>query len=880
MKKLSGIIAMTLLICMMITGCSNSNTPSDGTSAQTTTQSTPDTTEAPTTTSTSIVETTAVDTTTAADTTAIPDTPPTEIKQLPQPYVDIEFGENGSIFDACDHVTCNIENTKSANVVTENVPIDGKEYTFPHLYIKSQGGFARLTYKDITEKSQLMDLLSNGITLEAMVLNYNKFTSSSGEQAIAGTCQSGGYNLSCYKGAYTFSVHTGGAYRSAHNPSGVINDSMTHLIGIYDPESRTSTLYVNGQMAARVAASGTLALATGDLWKQIILGGDIGNNFVPHILSNNVRIADYKIYPAAMSEGEVEIAYEQMKVKFMGEAVDYTLSYYEGDRVEEDMGDRLFSTYAASYVNVYEPKTALVNSPTILTYADSNNYSTLAKAESRPATLIFTVKTTDNTLHAYDKNGKDLGTLEDAVRALDTKIIPAFIIEDSNTASLLTEFINYNRIGDCFVISSNGELLNKTCKATRSARPVLDMSASTTADVKQIRLAVSGCQAKIVLLNETAVTAEEVGLLRASSHTVFLKTANGTEGIHNAIFKGTMGIIADDYTEAISYMETFTVKTLSNPTYLVAHRGDMQNCPQNILRSFISAAQSGAPIIELDVYMTTDKHLAINHDATTTHWDKQLTCTESTREQLKALKNTESTATADDSFTFLDEVFEYFSANYTDMIIHVEIKDKRNAVVDKVVELAKQYGMLDRILIICSNHEIVRYASDTYQISTQMIRSYIYNRNDVLASLAYACEEVVPLNSAYYTVWADSFDALNTALRHRGIKYCTWTTTSASATDSDYARGYLEFTSNTPHRCDSYVRYLKAEIDANGNVKVTRVNYDGSTTDVTKDAKLIVISGNVTFTNGKISGSGTFAFSYASSVASYKYEVCSLSITK
>ena len=108
----------------------------------------------------------------------------------------------------------------------------------------------------------------------------------------------------------------------------------------------------------------------------------------------------------------------------------------------------------------------------------------------------------------------------------------------------------------------------------------------------------------------------------------------------------------------------------------------------------------------------------------------------------------------------------------------------------------------------------------------------------------------------------------------------TRTSTTASATDADYARGYVEFTSNTPHRCDGYAHYIKAEMDAAGNVKVTRVNYDGSTSDVTKDANLVVISGDVTYKDGKVSGSGSFAFSYDTSVASYKYELRSLSITK
>ena len=115
-------------------------------------------------------------------------------------------------------------------------------------------------------------------------------------------------------------------------------------------------------------------------------------------------------------------------------------------------------------------------------------------------------------------------------------------------------------------------------------------------------------------------------------------------------------------------------------------------------------------------------------------------------------------------------------------------------------------------------------------------------------------------------------------LRHRGIKYSPWTTTTEAATDSDFALGYPEFTTNTPHRVDSYARYLRAEISAGGGVKVYRVNYDGSEVLVTADVKLIVLDGDVSFKDGKVSGSGTFAFSYSAKVGNFTYEICSTSI--
>ncbi len=48
---------------------------------------------------------------------------------------------------------------------------------------------------------------------------------------------------------------------------------------------------------------------------------------------------------------------------------------------------------------------------------------------------------------------------------------------------------------------------------------------------------------------------------------------------------------------------------------LVAHRGDMENCPENTLRSLESALRAGAPYVEFDVQSTADGHLVILHDS-------------------------------------------------------------------------------------------------------------------------------------------------------------------------------------------------------------------------------------------------------------------------
>lgn len=811
---------------------------------------------------------------TDAETTSEPES---ETRLLQNPYIDIEFTEDGGFFDAMGHVDCTLDDPAKGSVVNEFVSIGGQKYKLPHLYVNEKGGVGRLTYNEISEKNELYELLQGGFTMETLVVNDNAFNSSSGEQGVSMSCQSGGYNFTVYKGKYTFSVYTDGAYSSPQQDSAPNRKDMTHLMGVYDPNKKTATLYVNGEFESELPAEGILGLASGQGWTNIILGGDTTAECTTSTHASNTRIADYKLYSSSMNESQIKTAYEQMLAKFTGAEYDYELVYYEEEKL---LGDRLFASLAAGYADVYEPRTAIVNSPTVIAYANESNYKVTDTSSARPATIVFGIKAKDGVLYACSENGTELAPLADAVKALRVAVIPAFDVDGAAEAELLIEFINYHRIGDCFVIASDGEILKKLRTSTRSARPILDLSGEKSIDLSKTKLAVSEARAKGVIIDSSLISAEDVTALRAYSLSVFLKTDDSTAAIHDAIFKGAMGIVCADWVKAISYLEGFNSNTLCFPTMIVAHRGDMQNCPENTLPSFISAAKSGADVIELDVYLTKDGYLAINHDATTSKWDKKLTVTESTRAELKALKNAESDATADDTFAFYEEVVDYFSKNYTDVVFLVEIKDKRNEVIDRVYEVTKAAGMLDRILIICTNHSIIRYAYQTYGVAVQMNRSYIHDANNLQATLAYACEEVTGLNSSYFTVWKDCIYDLNKALRHRGIKYSPWTTTTEAATDSDFALGYPEFTTNTPHRVDGYARYLRAEISAGGIVKVYRVNYDGSEKLVTSEAKLIVLEGDVTFKGGKIVGTGTFAFAYSAKVGDYTYELCSMSIKK
>lgn len=68
---------------------------------------------------------------------------------------------------------------------------------------------------------------------------------------------------------------------------------------------------------------------------------------------------------------------------------------------------------------------------------------------------------------------------------------------------------------------------------------------------------------------------------------------------------------------------------------VTAHRGNSGECPENTIRAFQSAIDVGADWIELDVYLTKDRQLAVTHDSDTGRvGDKKLSVTNSTYAEL------------------------------------------------------------------------------------------------------------------------------------------------------------------------------------------------------------------------------------------------------
>ena len=804
-----------------------------------------------------------VTTTQATQTTEITTESPTptvirEEKTLPEPYIDIEFTTDGKAADIYGHVSCTLPDPAMGRVVNDTVSLSGKSYTVPHLYT-DRGGAILLTYEYLVSEADVTQLMSGGFTVETFLVNHNQLAANATEQCMTNAGQSGGFGLSIKNGKLGFGVYTDSSYKTAAFPGKYDTENLTHLLGVYDPDAKQVMLYLNGKLVKSVEASGVFRPAQQSCHSYIVLGGDIGIGGKTELHSPNTRIVDFKLYPTALTMTDAKTAYDAATSKLKGEEPTFDLIYQPVDGLPMGSEGAAYKNVLDSFADVYEPITSLTVSPTVWQTA-VDSLTALSTAEERPATMLFDLRTIKGVLHAFTPDGRDLGAAEDALTSLGGKIIPAFRVSESATAAQLTELINRHNVGDCFVVCADGALMKEICDATTCARPVLDRSSVTEADVSALFTEATYFGTKRVLLPAAVLTQENVLAMHARSMTVFaLLEATDTAAIHNAIFLGADGIVTTDSAAVLDYYKTFTETTISESTIIVAHRGDHASYPDNTMRSFISGAESGANIIELDIWMTADGHLVLNHDATTTGWSKQLTCTEATRAQLEALTCTSSHAVEGDKMVFFEEVLDYFSKNHTDIVLFAEIKDSRTAAADRIVEMTKEYGMLDRVIFLRSNLSMNQHIFNTYRVAILRNSAPIYPRTDLKRALALSCIDLGELPTDYFTRWADANEDLMLMLRHRGVAYGPWTSNTAADTDAHFFLGYANLTTNFPHQCDKYVRFLKVE-ENNGLITVNAVYYDGTVEDVTDRAEFVPLSGTVTYREGRVSGQGSYAF--------------------
>lgn len=161
-----------------------------------------------------------------------------------------------------------------------------------------------------------------------------------------------------------------------------------------------------------------------------------------------------------------------------------------------------------------------------------------------------------------------------------------------------------------------------------------------------------------------------------------------------------------------------------------AHRGSSGTHPENTLAAFRAAAALPIDGVEIDVHLTKDGEVVVIHDEKinrTTNgkgYVKDMTLEELQQYDAGSWFSEEW---GGERVPTLDEVLEIYEG--TSHRLNIEIKSDifpYDGLVEKVLTIANNRGMSDRLLLSSFNHEDVRHICRETEVKSAMLASQIY----------------------------------------------------------------------------------------------------------------------------------------------------------
>lgn len=163
---------------------------------------------------------------------------------------------------------------------------------------------------------------------------------------------------------------------------------------------------------------------------------------------------------------------------------------------------------------------------------------------------------------------------------------------------------------------------------------------------------------------------------------------------------------------------------------IFAHRGSSGTHPENTLAAFRAAAALPIDGVEIDVHLTKDGEVVVIHDEKinrTTNgkgYVKDMTLEELQQYDAGSWFSEEW---GGERVPTLDEVLEIYEG--TSHRLNIEIKSDifpYDGLVEKVLTIANNRGMADRLLLSSFNHEDVRHICRETEVKSAVLASQIY----------------------------------------------------------------------------------------------------------------------------------------------------------
>ncbi|MBP3321885.1 MAG: hypothetical protein J6M12_05990, partial [Clostridia bacterium] len=536
--------------------------------------------------------------------------------------------------------------------------------------------------------------------------------------------------------------------------------------------------------------------------------------------------------------------------------------------------------------------------------------------ESKPAVAIFYV---DSSLKITDAQGKQIGSydltsLEDAS---DNSIIPAFYVKDEATVKALCTALESIGYEDCFVVASDPALIKLSRTTYPIARGIVDLTTKyadktdlTPEELLDIRKTVNSALAKVVILPQSVAAKDDISKLGRYGMTTWIKANDGLESKKDALYlllSSAYGIVSDNTSLLVDVGTNSLVSdTLTRSPVNIGHRGtapSVADAPENTVENALVSYENGADAIEVDIYLTADKQIVINHNSTTTNMKAESTgksvswgIGSKSLKQLKSLyyagyyeKNEDGSYKLDANgekieytgykLSTLRELFEAFKGKDVQLVI--EFKSAKSTIVPIFKALVDEYEIYDQVTVIA--YESTGQHDAMVEHFPEMTVGLLYgtipsNAMKADESLKEAVRKVQEHNGTLNPSYSGFSAPYVRAATYRGVTVWPYTINNQSQLYSSILYGYTAITGDysaiigelTKSLSVSYSEYVLPGSTAQIKAEVT--SYKRETTDATKNAVLTVIEGEeliekaeglaVTLKDG-VEGEICFLISYA-----------------
>ena len=454
---------------------------------------------------------------------------------------------------------------------------------------------------------------------------------------------------------------------------------------------------------------------------------------------------------------------------------------------------------------VYEAKTWLVMSPTVVAEGDELSAAGTAEGERRPATLVKEVYP--------DLTVVDRGThisVRNYVDRLDKRVLAGFRIEDLSTAAAFAQYASVNGIVDVNIFSSQLQVLQTACAGRPGIRAILDCSGMVLPDPVEATSLAGRAGARVVVLDLDDAQPETVRAIQARGVAVWVRAGSGTE-VYTAILSGADGLVTGDWEGAMDAIESFPVgqRVLSRSTVITAHRGLHEDAPENTERAAALAAEAGADAIECDVHLSADGVVMVNHDSTTgALMNQDVFLSAATQLQLQSL-TFRNKALAGERMPTLAQLFQ--AVGDSDTIFLVEIKSEDPALIPALVRTVYACGMEDRVVFLSySGEQLSRVRGQMPEAAVGYLAACTQSGADIAANLKAMAEQLDPLCAFYSCPQEAQTTALTRAARHRGILIHPWTVDEYELFEQKYYDGYHGITTDRADYASYYLTGVEA----------------------------------------------------------------------